>query len=88
MTLYCPKCGQRVLLRLGVHLSPARADVFDAIQRQSKYGGIRVDHLAAMFAKTLACLKVHIAHINALIRPRNFEIVCSRGGSKKILSGR
>lgn len=83
MTLYCAKCGQRVLLRLGVLLSPTRADVFDAIQRQSKYGGIRVDTLAHMFAKTPACMKVHINHINKILRPKHWEIVCERQGSSK-----
>lgn len=79
MTLYCPHCGQRVLLRLGVHLSPRRADVFDAIARQSKYGGIRADALAAMFGK-LTLVRVHINHINKLLAPNGWQIVCEREG--------
>jgi hypothetical protein len=79
MTHYCPCCGQRVLMRLGVGLSPKRADVFDAIHNQSNYGGIRSDVLAGMFGR--ACVKVHVNHINKMIKPKGWEIVCEREGS-------
>jgi hypothetical protein len=83
VTLYCPGCGQLVLLRLGVHLSPRRADVFDAIQRQSKCGGIRADALAGMFAKSPACMKVHINQINKLLAAKGWQIICQREGCSK-----
>jgi hypothetical protein len=79
MTLTCPHCGQRVLLRLGVHLSPRRADVFDAIARQSKYGGIQGRALSAMFGG-VRCVRVHISDINKLVRAKGWEIVCEREG--------
>lgn len=35
----CPHCGQRMLTRLGVQLSPRQADLFDLIYRSSGGGG-------------------------------------------------
>ncbi len=31
--LHCERCGQRVLTRHGVHLSPKLADIFDAVEQ-------------------------------------------------------
>jgi hypothetical protein len=81
MTLYCPRCGQRVLRRLGVMLSPRQADVFDMIQRQGKYGGIRIDTLADVFGKSV--VKVHVCAINKLLATNGWQIVCKREGSAK-----
>ena len=82
MTLYCPHCGQRVLLRLGADLSPRQADVFDVIERQTKRGGIRSDVLAGMFKGGDGCLKVHISNINKKLAPNGWQIVCERRGCK------
>ena len=83
MTLYCPHCGQRVLLRLGAMLSRRETDVFDAVKGQSKYGGIRSDVLAGMFRGGEGCLKVHICNINKKLRPHGWAIVCDREGSAR-----
>jgi hypothetical protein len=80
---FCPCCGQRVLLRLGVLLSPRQADVFDVIQRQNKCGGIRMDTLADLFKGNRGCLKVHISNINKKLALRGWRIVCEREGSTK-----
>lgn len=65
----CPHCGQRMLVRHGVQLSPKLADIFDAIERCGKFG-ISKEELGVMFygalksreaAKTLA---VNIHYIN------------------------
>jgi len=79
---FCPCCGQRVMLRLGVLLSPRRADVFDAIERQSNYGGIRSDALAGMFGGSNV-VKVHVNQINKILAPKDWRIVCEREGSAK-----
>ena len=78
MTHYCPKCGQRVLLRYGVHLSPRRADIFDVIRRATKHGGIRSDTLEGMFGK--GTVKVHVSDINKLLTSVGYAIICSRTG--------
>jgi len=78
MTHYCPKCGQRVLLRYGVHLSPRRADIFDVIKRASKYGGVSSLNLEGMFGKNV--VKVHVSDINKLLTNVGYAIICSRTG--------
>lgn len=80
MTLACPHCGQRVLLRFGVILSPRRADVFDAIYNQNNYGGIRADALKAMFG-SISVVRVHISAINKALATTSWIIVCE-GSSK------
>lgn len=34
----CPHCGQRMLIRHGVQLSPKQADIFDMIERSKDRG--------------------------------------------------
>jgi hypothetical protein len=34
----CPQCGQRLLMRHGVRLSPRLADIFDVIERRGEFG--------------------------------------------------
>jgi hypothetical protein len=83
MTVYCPHCGQRVLIRLGAMLSPREVDVFDVIARQSESGGIRSDVLADMFKGGQGCLKVHVSNINKKLNRNGWQIVCEREGSAK-----
>lgn len=80
MTLYCSHCGQKILLRHGVQLSPRRAEIFDVINHHNKRGGIRSDVLANQFGGS-NCVKVHVNHINKLLR--GWEIFCQREGSGK-----
>jgi hypothetical protein len=60
----CPHCGQRVLVRYGVRLSPKLADIFDAIEL-----GISKKELAYMFygnggAAAIRSLVTSVNHIN------------------------
>jgi hypothetical protein len=47
MIAICPHCGQRMLLRYGVRLTPHLADIFDAIARRGDHG-IAMEALAAV----------------------------------------
>jgi hypothetical protein len=38
MTGYCPHCGQRMLMRRGVLLSPRLADIIDTVARRGEAG--------------------------------------------------
>jgi hypothetical protein len=70
------------MLRLGVLLSPRRADVFDVIKRQNRSGGIRSDILAGMFGGE-KCVRVHISNINKLLAAKDWRIVCERVGAER-----
>jgi hypothetical protein len=61
----CPHCGQRVLIRYGVPLSPKLADIFDAVERAGRFG-ISKEELTVMFFASLSkkTLFVSIKHIN------------------------
>lgn len=75
----CPHCGQRMLIRYGVKLSPKLADIFDAIEN-SKDRGIDLETLSWMFypdskkqdAKNI--VKVSISHINDLLVETDLRI--------------
>jgi len=62
-------------------LTQREADVYDAIKRQNKYGGIRGDALDGMFP---GCFKVHVSNIRKkLAKIGAWEIYCDREGSAK-----
>jgi hypothetical protein len=79
----CPCCGQRVLMRHGVQLSPLLADLFDMIERAGKEG-LYSEVLAGVFYpdKPLKdgrnCVKSNVAHLNARLASTDIEI---RSGS-------
>lgn len=35
----CPHCGQRMMMRFGVRLTPKKADIFDMLLSRSRAGG-------------------------------------------------
>lgn len=79
----CPCCGQRVLIRLGVRLSPRLADIFDMIER-SGLSGVASEVLIGVFypdrpcEAARACLKSNISHLNVMLAETDFEVRASR----------
>ncbi len=69
MTDVCPHCGQRMLLRHGVKLSPKQADIFDHIEH-SGTRGVPPDVLAWVFypnstkRNAQLALQVHVNQLN------------------------
>ena len=63
----CPACGQRVLVRHNVWLSPLLADIFDAIERTG-IDGIPPRELAVMFygEDTKSARRVVAVNVNHL----------------------
>lgn len=76
----CPHCGQRMLTRAGVALSPRQADVFDMIQRRGA-AGIHIDVLTGVFwpgkgkAAQRNVAKVFINQINARLASTWIRII-------------
>ncbi len=77
----CPHCGQRMLERLGVLLSPKQADIFDMIARCRDIETVSWV-LFPDKTKTAArkCLHVHVHHINNLLAETDYEIRGDRDG--------
>jgi hypothetical protein len=69
VTETCPTCGQRMLVRHGVKLSPRLADFFDLIE-QSGERGVLAEVLAWVFypgkskRDALRCVYTNINHLN------------------------
>ena len=82
----CPHCGQRVLMRHGVKLSPLAADLFDMIERSGERG-VPTEVLLGVFwpgrptATARNSLKTTIYHMNGLFAGTDIEVgSCSGGG--------
>lgn len=75
----CPHCGQRMLIRAGVKLSPKLADLFDAIAATGNRGLSR-ETLSWMFyphhgrRDGANAVKVSINHINDFLAETNIRI--------------
>ncbi len=70
----CTKCGQRILTRRGVQLSPKLADIFDAIEQ-----GFPKEEIAVMFwgdnsRKCLKALATSVFHINSAFEWMESEV--------------
>ena len=83
----CPSCGQRLLMRHGIKLSPKKADLLDAIEDASKgRGGIEISVLVGMLYPgvskqvALARLRVQISQLNSLLLSTNHRVVSPRRG--------
>jgi hypothetical protein len=81
----CPCCGQRMLIRHGVKLSPKKADMFDVIARVTEADSrITVETLAGIFYPGIAAgdakaaVRVTINQINDLLEETEITI-----GSKR-----
>jgi len=74
----CPCCGQRLLIRHSVQLSPVLADLLDMIERCQT--GITRGALAEIFypwknsRDGRNCVSVNIHHLNARLAETNIEI--------------
>src|SRR5215469_11560475 len=85
----CPYCGQRMLIRYGVLLSPQLADIFDAIARR-RQAGIDKEVLRFLFwpnqakADGYRCLIQAIHRINSLLVSTDYRIVSTRFGPYRI----
>jgi hypothetical protein len=79
----CPCCGQRLLKRHGVALSPRLADLFDMIERAGQRG-IATEVLADIFypGKSLEaarlCVRENIYHLNTRLAETDLEVRASR----------
>jgi hypothetical protein len=86
MTGVCPTCGQRVLIRHGVELSPHKAAVLDLIEDASRHrGGIELATLAWVLYPGVSekhardRVKVHVNQLNGLLAATDFKVISSFG---------
>lgn len=82
MTRRCECCGQELRERLGVRLTPLKADLFDLVEKSGK-AGISAE---ALFERILRprgagenTLKQHVFQINDMLQSTDFEISSVRG---------
>ena len=79
----CPCCGQRLLVRHGVRLSPKLADLFDLIER-SGGRGVHMDVLVNVFhpdrsmQNARQCLAVNITHLNERLVETDLQVKADR----------
>lgn len=75
----CKCCGQRLLVRHSVQLSPLLADLFDMVERFGSHG-ISCETLARMFYSGKSdrdgrnCIHVNILHLNAKLAETDIEV--------------
>ena len=75
----CPACGQRVLIRLGVKLSPRQADIFDVISNTGERG-LAQEVLADILSPgkprrgAMRLAAVHVHTINSILEETDFAI--------------
>jgi hypothetical protein len=78
----CPHCGQRMLMRHGVHLPPKLADLFDTIERTGEAGistevlrGVLYPGKSTRDARN--CVKAQVYHLNDLLAETDIEVRAS-----------
>ena len=75
----CPHCGQRMLIRHGVHLSPRLADIFDIIEHSGDRG-VTEEVLSSIFysgkssREAYNCIRVNISHINSHFASTDYKV--------------
>lgn len=80
----CPCCGQRLLKRHGVALSPGLADLFDVIWRAGPRG-VEPEVLAGIFypgksrQAAQRCVAVNVFHLNTKLAETDFEVRAGQG---------
>lgn len=76
----CPHCGQRMLVRHGVRLSPLLADLFDMIERSGE-AGITSEVLCGVFwpGRGRDSLKSNISHLNTRLVETDYEVRAGPG---------
>lgn len=76
----CPHCGQRMLVRHGVRLSPRLADLFDMIEHSGKRG-ILGEVLAWVFYPgknahaARRCVITNINHLNSFLEETDVRVI-------------
>jgi DNA-binding NarL/FixJ family response regulator len=84
----CPTCHQPVRnARMGVFLSPRRAEVVDAI-RQAGEHGIELCGLADQLGITRWTVKSHVYQINEMLAETDWRIRSDRCGYRLVRQGR
>jgi hypothetical protein len=84
----CSHCGQRLLLRHGVQLSPLLADIFDMVER-SDTRGITCEVLCGVFypgrprAAAKRCMRVNIDHLNIKLAETEIEVRAARSSRQE-----
>jgi DNA-binding CsgD family transcriptional regulator len=77
----CPHCHQPMRgTRLGVYLSPRRAEIFDMI-RAAGDGGISCDGLAERLRVSHHTVRSHVLQINDLLAETDWKITRFPGGN-------
>ena len=78
----CPCCGQRMLLRHGVALSPRLADLFDMVEHAGERG-IAMEVLIDVFYPGKSsraprqCVKANVYHLNTRLAETYLEVRAS-----------
>ena len=88
MSDVCPHCGQKMLIRHGIKLSPKLADMFDMIARRA----MDAETMAWVFypgksmREAKRCIYVSINHINGHFASTDIRIASdTRGGLYRVL---
>ena len=80
----CPHCGQRMLIRHGVRLSPRLADIFDIIEHSGERG-VTEEVLASIFysgrsaREAYNCVRVNVSHINNHLLSTDYRVAKADG---------
>ena len=80
----CPHCGQRMLIRHGVRLSPRLADIFDIIEHSGDRG-VTEEVLSTIFysgrssREAYNCIRVNISHINSHLVSTDYRVAKAEG---------
>jgi hypothetical protein len=93
MIAVCPHCGQRMLLRFGVRLSPHLADIFDMIERAGDRG-VRIESIVGALyagkptAAARQAVKTNIIHINERLEEtdKRIRMVPPRVGGYRVVT--
>jgi hypothetical protein len=91
--VFCPTCGQRMLLRFGARLSPHLADIFDMIERAGDRG-VRIEAIVGALyagkptAAARQAVKTNIVHINERLEEtdRRIRMVPPRVGAYRLIT--
>lgn len=86
MTRRCECCGQPLVTRLGVRLTPLKAELFDLVEKAGK-AGIGSEALAvrvlAPHQRSRSTVGQHIYQINDLLGSTDYEIRAGQGGDRR-----
>ncbi len=81
MKQFCQCCGQSIAnIRVGVRLTPLKADIFDAIKRRGPHW-IKAAEIASQigYSRNPEIIKVHVSQINDTLVETDWHIQGERG---------